>query len=737
MVGGENMTLLMIFSVLLTGRISDWEHFTHFGGVNEILVEDSHFIGATTGGVIFGTLGADTVFWDSTWTCPGFLSLSDARCLARDESGNLWIGTYGGGIDVQLSSGGFQHYGQLEGLPISLKITCIIPDTTIWVGTSEGLCSKDLGYFNVWTIFSTGGGLPSDIINCIASVDSGLIVGTSNGIVMLRKDLYPGSPSSWLSFPSASEIGALEFLVAGDTVWAASTAGLYFMTAGQDWQIDETYPGDYPLSLSYNEGELAVGGQGDVCIFDGSEWKRGTYGLAGQVVQDICWLSSDSLMIAQVSEFSENRASGNGVAIGILDSWYNTQPAGTLSNDLLAVDIDSREDIWVTSNNRGAGVLSQYGWTEFGSQLPNKNQLFVCLADYSGGVFLASWHHGVTWLNWKGTPQRDDDVLISWNTENSGLLNDQIKSAAISSSGEVWFAQEPYWGTPSEPSGVVRLSWSPGEETTASWKTFDPSNGLPSGYVRDIELTPSSSITWMGTELGLVEGNIITGQVLYSAGTQQGLPSADVQSIALSRNGDLYVGTIAGLVMLKSGEETFIDVEEVSGNINMLCFDNLSCLWAGSSDLWGGSPEGLYRIYPDGSVEVYNTLNSPLQSLNVRNMVCDTDNGLLYLVTDHGLWKLHLEQGMTGNIETATVYPNPFVPVAGEVLGIAGLPNTTLDFHLFDLRGELVYESLSQNRDMFSWDGYDDGGEPVASGTYIVRISQDGESRFFKLAIVR
>lgn len=731
------MTLLMIFSVLLTGRISDWEHFTHLGGVSEILVEDTQFIGATSGGVIFGTLGADTVFWDSTWTCPGELSFSDARCLARDESGNLWIGTNGGGIDVQLSSGEFQHYGQLEGLPISLKITCIFPDTTIWVGTSEGLCSKDLGYFNVWTIFSTGGGLPSDIINCIAPVDSGLIVGTSNGIVMLRKDLYPGSSSSWLSFPSASEIGALDLLVADDTVWAASSAGLYFMTAGQDWQIDETYPGNYPISLSYNEGELAVGGQGDVCIFDGSEWIRGTYGLAGQMIQDICWLSTDSLMIAQVSGFSENRASGNGVAIGILDSWYNTRPAGILSNDLLAVDIDSREDIWVTSNYRGAGVLSQYEWTEFRSQLPNKNQLFVCLADYSGGVFIASWHHGVTWLDWNGTPQRDDDVFIEWNTENSGLLNNQIRSASISSSGEVWFAQQPYWQSENEPSGVVRLSWTPGEETTSSWKTFEPSDGLPSGYVRDVALTSSSSIAWMGTKLGLAEGNILTGQTLYSAGTSQGLPSADVQSIALSRNEDLYAGTTAGLAVLKSGEETFTNVGNISGNINMLCFDNLSCLWAWSSDLWGGSPEGLYRIYPDGSVEEYNTLNSPLQSLNVRNIICDTDNGLLYIVTDHGLWKLHLEQGMAGSIETATVYPNPFVPGAGEVLGIAGLPNTTLDFHLFDLRGELVYESLSQNRDMFSWDGHGNSGEPVASGTYIVRISQDGESRFFKLAIVR
>ena len=178
-------------------------------------------------------------------------------------------------------------------------------------------------------------------------------------------------------------------------------------------------------------------------------------------------------------------------------------------------------------------------------------------------------------------------------------------------------------------------------------------------------------------------------------------------------------------------------MEQITGNVSMLCFDNLSCLWAGCSDLWGGIPEGLYRIYPDGTVEEYNTLNSPLQSLNVRNIACDYDNGFLYIVTDHGLWKLTLEQGMSGSIETATVYPNPFIPGDGQVLGVAGLPDELFDIQLFDLTGELVYESLSQHRNVFSWDGYDTDGKLAASGTYIVRISQNGADRFIKLAIVR
>ena len=378
----------------------------------------------------------------------------------------------------------------------------------------------------------------------------------------------------------------------------------------------------------------------------------------------------------------------------------------------------------------GAAVYSEHGWVGFVNELSSPNQVFACMADHSGGVFIAPWHFGVTWLDWNGTPERSDDVFLNLNMENSGLLNDQIAEMAISRTGEIWFAQEAYWQTPSEPSGVCRLSWTPGQMETASWKTFGPSDGLPSGDVRSVAVTSSPLIAWMGSKEGLVNADIQTGQVLMSIGIGDGLPSEDIQSLAVSRDGKLYVGTTGGLVYLNIDSKTITDVEQITGNVSMLCFDNLSCLWAASG-------EGLFRIYPDGTIEEYNIINSPLQSLDIRNASCDYDHGLLYIVTDHGLWKLTLEQGMSGTMETATVYPNPFIPGDGQVLGVAGLEDELFDIHLFDLTGELVYESLSQHRDTFSWEGYDMDGEPAASGTYIIRISQDGDHRFIKLAIVR
>jgi len=724
------MSPLLILAVALGGSITDWTHFTHFGGVNELFVEDGAVIGATTGGMVFGTIGAGPVSWDSVWTCPGELSWSDVRCIARDADGNLWMGTNGGGIDVALAGGGFQHYGQLEGLPIDLQITCILPDSVVWAGTTEGLCGMSLGYFETWTGYSTGGGLPSDVINCVAPVDSGLMVGTGNGIVLLRAGEYPGDPDSWLLLEGAEDLSTAEILVHGDTAWAASTEGIFVSIAGARWIRDMSYPGALPVSLAGDGRHLAVGGREDICFFDGAEWSRSTYRLEGQIVQDVVWLSGDSVAFGQTTAIEDDRASGNGVGVGDPGNWRNSLPEGAPSNDLLSVDVDPDGNVWVTTNHNGAAIHTQWGWIPFREVLNSRHQIFACCADGPTSAFVAPYHHGVTWIDWKGTATRSDDEFITWDRSNSGLLNDQIIDMALSPTGEVWFAQEPFFETPTEPSGVVRLSWTPGEEATASWKTFQPSQGLPSAYVRTVLPAGGPTTAWMGTETGLIEGDVLSGQVIHSAGAQSGLPSSDVGALALTRNGGLYAGTTGGLALLPPGETWFADVDDVPGGVSVIGLDDLSCLWALGDD-------ALYRLRPDGTTEVYNTLNSPLQSLSVSDIACDADEGLLYLATDHGLWELVLEQGLSGQLATATVYPNPFRPGAGEVLGVAGLPDDPVTVSVFDLNGGLVHESRSEDRDGFAWTGLDGSGNPVASGTYLVRVEQDGGTVLIKLAVVR
>ncbi len=721
------MTPLLLVLALL-GRITEWEHHTSLSGVSALYLDGDIVAAATSGGVAFGTLSASGLEWDSTYAYPGELSHSDVRCLVPDGSGNLWMGTYGGGIDVLAPGGGMSHYGQLEGLPLSLRINAILPDSTVWVGTTEGLCSRELGYFEVWTGYSTGGGLPSDIVNALAVVDSGLVVGTESGIALLRAGSYPGSPSSWYAFPGASGLNVLDLAVFGDTAWAACTDGLYLMPPGGIWSEEVDYPGEQPISLAHDGRSLVVGGKGDVSLLGPEGWSRHTQDLQGQMVRDVVCLGGDSLLLAQTGTFSEERANGNGVALGVPGSFESRVPPGAPSNDLESVTVDERGDLWVGSDDHGAAVLSGGEWTGFVSELPRKFQVFVCRADYSGGVFLAPYNNGMVWVDWKGTPGRDDDELIYWTSGEGGMLNDQVTDARMDASGSLWIGQEPYWQTPSEPSGVSRLTWTPGDQGSASWSSVRTTDGLPSGFVRAVQPVTHST-AWVGTEGGLALVDVSSSSVLRVLGSADGLPSSDIRSLALHPTGDVYVGTANGLALIESSGSVR-DVPDVSGSVEALQVDNLSGLWIATS-------EALYRLMPDGGMEEYNELNSPLLSMELRAMAADPDAGRLHLVTDHGLWSLVLPRGMSGELPTAQVFPNPFLPDRDGILRLAGLPDRPLTFRVFDLTGTLVYESESPDRDRFSWDGSDEGGEPLSSGTYIVEIRQDGTGRLVKLALVR
>ena len=118
-------------------------------------------------------------------------------------------------------------------------------------------------------------------------------------------------------------------------------------------------------------------------------------------------------------------------------------------------------------------------------------------------------------------------------------------------------------------------------------------------------------------------------------------------------------------------------------------------------------------------------------------MSCDHDAGLLYLATDDGLWTLVLEGGLGDSPYGPVVYPNPFLPGQGQVLGIAGVPDLPTTFRVFDLTGTLLYQSESPTRDAISWNGVDMDGYSVASGTYYVQIVQGGTTHLVKLAVVR
>ncbi len=70
---------------------------------------------------------------------PGPAANIETRCVLKDHSGRLWIGTYGAGLFVR-QSGTFKRYSGADGLRDD-RITCLFEDRkgNIWVGSETGL----------------------------------------------------------------------------------------------------------------------------------------------------------------------------------------------------------------------------------------------------------------------------------------------------------------------------------------------------------------------------------------------------------------------------------------------------------------------------------------------------------------------------------------------------------------------------------------------------------------------
>ncbi len=720
------MTQLLLILFALTGRVDSWSHYSHFGGVSTVLVEGSSVLAGSSGGLGFGVLNEQNVTFDSTWTYPGKLSHVNVRTLSRDQYGNLWIGYFGGGIDVAHPDGSIQHFGQLEGLPINLEINCILPDSVIWAGTSQGLSIREVGYFQTWTTSNTEGGLPGNYVNTFAKVDSGLIVGTSSGLAMLRTGASPSSAESWLQFSGMEGVNVTRLLSTDSVVWATTTTSLFILEPDSAWKQIVSFPGDGPMSLAERDGILAVGCTGAVWVYDGTEWSGSSW-LVGCKILDMEWLADERLLIGVCDAQSSERLSGRGVACGFGSSWHFSLPEGVVSNDLNDVSVEPSGLIWVTTEHQGAGVYDGEQWIGIRSELPDLHQIFTC-SSVDEEAYISSYHQGVTWVRFDPESGEISDA-ITFDAENSNLLNDQIVDVEIWGEGIVWFALELYWQPPAEPSGVCRLSWTPGDLTTCLWRSVQPVDGLPSGNVRCVAPVNDEE-TWAGTEMGLVRLNIVTRTIIESYGTTEGLPSKDVQSLAMMRNGDVYAGTTGGLARIDSGSGSVTEIPEVEGTVCALSADNLGGLWAATGD-------ALFRILSDGTIEEYNRFNCPLLSIDIRGMACDPDNGLLYLATGDGLWVLDLGEGLSSGQYGPVVYPNPFLPGRGEVLGVAGVPDVPTVLRVFDLTGALLYESESSGRDGIAWNGIDMDGFHVASGTYYVQVVQEGTAHLVKLAIVR
>ncbi len=351
-------------------------------------------------------------------------------------------------------------------------------------------------------------------------------------------------------------------------------------------------------------------------------------------------------------------------------------------------------------------------------------------------VYAGSWGYGL--MEYK------QDEVVRYTENNSSLQSIYPGAPFIRIGGLTFDPKGNLWMTNTgvaEPISVLKPD--------GSWKSFRAGNKI-SGYgALGKILVSQSGHKWViipgGNGLFAMDDNLTiddTSDDEYrkvSVVDKYGkVITNDVRSFAEDKNGNLWLGTNQGVLVMYSpwrlftegsvyAQEILISRKDDSGLADPLLgtqivttieVDGANRKWLGTA---GG---GVYLVSDDGFEEIhhFNASNSPLLSNTIIDICVDGISGEVFFGTEKGIisYKGDALEG-TSRYDQVVVYPNPVRETYDGPVAIKGLVEQT-NVKIVDMGGNLVFETGSLGGQAI-WDGKNFRGERVATGVYLIYLS--------------
>ncbi len=480
-----------------------------------------------------------------TYTTDNGLALDNITSSLLDASGNLWFGTWGGGIS-KFDGISFTNFNTAHGLSNNL-VHCLAQDTdgNIWIGTDgDGVSIYD-GY--AFSHITTIQGLASDIVYGLTADSKG-------------------------------------------NMWIATGGGgasKYDGTSIFNYNVENGLPSNSIIKIAEDKkGHIwfATGNSG-VSRFDGSSFTHFTTedGLADNAVNCITLDSSDNIWFGTrgggVSKYQQTSESGGNV---LFTNYTVTDGLG--HHEIWKIIEDREGNLWFAT---GGGGVSKYDGKQFSNFTTSQglpvNMIYSIIEDRSGNIWIGTAGGGVTlfletafriysikqglgansvygitedndgnlWFgtNGGGVSKYDSKAFTNF-TYDQGLAHPLVISSVKDSNGRLWF------GTGG--GGVSMYQEGSNGSQNATFTTYNANNGLQNDVIYSI-IEDGVGNLWFGTGGGGLikfDGNIMPeGQASFTAfTTTQGLAGNTVYSLFEDSKGNIWIGTAGGGVSKFDGK---------------------------------------------------------------------------------------------------------------------------------------------------------------------------------------
>ena len=465
--------------------------------------------------------------------------------------------------------------------------------------------------------------------------------------------------------------------------------------------------------------------------------------------------------------------------LSLPNSYTEIHPEGPLDNDIFSITAQNNT-LWVVyggyddtntpiNNKKGFSRFNGEQWvnTVFNSSLPsdlvqvtidpnNENKVYISALGITSNIDIKPTG---------GLLVVENDVITqTYNHLNSSFepISVSLPNINIRVSGSAFDNQGNLWATNYETGEELKKLSASGQWSSIDLSAIVTYKNKPG--LNEVVVDKSNSV-WIGTRkngLYVYNENGNRKKALITTTNSGNLPDVNVRTIAIDASNRVWIGTNLGMVVYNNASGVFDDLtpngypvvingdengfgERLLGDqkINSIVIDGAENKWFGTDN------GGVIYTNPNGQKTLANfsMKNSPLPSDKIKKIAVDRSLGKVYFATDKGMVAYNSNVAPFGDVLAAVyAYPNPAL-INHQTITIDGRKGTHLpkgtNVKILDVAGNLVYETnVLEGQELQGgkvvWNKKNLAGNPVASGIYIVLLSNEdaSETAFTKIAIV-